>query len=277
MKIALGTACALILMTVVSPAQVPPPPVPVKPGPGESPVKLVRTDEAARMELWETRVGPIWIPAPGKWVVPNLDWEQAERRIYDHPSCRVHPGDVVLDCGAHVGFFTRLALRAGAATVVAIEPEKQNLLALRRNFEAEIKSGKVKVVPQGVWDSAGRLALRLSDSSNDSHSVVYDDNRKSSESIEVTTIDLLQRSLGLPRVDFIKMDIEGAERNALRGARRVISHWRPRMALSSYHLAGDPAAISALAWEFRPDYRTGSKDLVKSPHGAIVPKVLFFY
>ena len=46
---------------------------------------------------------------------------------------------------------------------------------------------------------------------------------------------------------------------------------------SSYHLKGDPAALSGLVWDSHPDYLITSKDLVQMPGRGFVPKVLFFY
>jgi len=84
------------------------------------------------------------------------------------------------------------------------------------------------------------------------------------------------KSLRLPRVDFIKMDIEGSERNALKGARETLQRWHPRLAISSYHLKGDPAAIAGYVWAIHQDYMIESKDQVDGPGGKKVPKVLFF-
>jgi hypothetical protein len=83
--------------------------------------------------------------------------------------------------------------------------------------------------------------------------------------------------LKLPRVDFIKMDIEGAEQKALHGARQVLIRYQPRLAISSYHLKGDPAAICSIVWQAHPDYLVASKDRVNAYEGTSVVKVLFFY
>ncbi len=218
-------------------------------------------------------LGRLWIPGPGVYVINHLQWEQMIQQVYHHPLVHVHPGDVVIDCGAHIGGFTRVALRAGARTVIAIEPERANLLAFRRNFEHEIKTGQVLLVEKGVWDTAGKLPLHLS-SVGDSHSMVVPQNQGKDETIEVITLDALVQSLKLPRVDFIKMDIEGAELKALKGAGRVLASYHPRLAISSYHQKGDPAAICSLVWQARTDYLVVSKDIADS---AGVPKVLFFY
>lgn len=244
--------------------------------PYDAPASMIEEDAAHGLELWDTQIGKLWIPKPGVYVIKHLQWEQAIQRVYDHPQAHVHQGDVVFDCGAHIGGFTRVALRAGARLVVAIEPEQANLVALRRNLEAEIKAGKVRIVEKGVWDKIGRLSLHVSQT-GDSHSVVVPQNAQRDEAIEVTTIDALAAGMKLTRVDFVKMDIEGAERNALRGARDVIRRFKPRLAISSYHLNGDPGAIASLIWEYRPDYLVDSKDFVEGPEGTTVPKVLFFH
>ncbi len=242
----------------------------------ETPVKLLSEDAKAGLELWQTAMGRLWIPRPGLDVIKHLQWEQTVQMIYYHPLVHVRQGDVVIDCGAHIGAFTRMALRAGAQTVVAIEPEHANLLAFKRNFEDEIRTGKVRLIEKGVWDSTGKLSLHTSTIS-DSHSAVIPQNTGKEESIEVTTLDALVKELSLARVDFIKMDIEGAEQRALHGSEQVLRRYHPRLAISSYHVKGDPAAICSIVWQTCADYLVVSKDLFRPPDRVGVPKVLFFY
>jgi FkbM family methyltransferase len=253
---------------------VPPAAPPVMPP--DAPATMVQQDAAQGLELWDTLLGKLWIPKPGIYVIKHLQWEQAIQKVYHHPQAHVRPGDVVIDCGAHIGGFTGVALRAGARLVVAIEPEQANVTALRRNFAAEIKTGKVKLVEKGVWNKTGRLSLHVS-KTGDSHSVVVPQNGPREESIEVVTLDSLAGGMKLSRVDFIKMDIEGAERNALRGAHEILRRYKPRLAISSYHLKGDPGAIATQVWSSRVDYLIDSKDFVEGPEGTTVPKVLFFH
>ena len=239
-------------------------------------VKLVRDDSAASLELWETALGRLWIPKPGSAVIKHLEWEQSVQKVYDHPSARVSRGDVVLDCGAHIGGFARVALAAGARLVVAIEPEKSNVLALRRNCADAIMRGKVILVQKGVWDKHGNLPLHLS-SIGDSHSVSITQNFGKDQIIELTTIDDIVRNLKLSQVDYIKLDIEGSELNALKGAIQTLKRWRPRLAVSAYHKKGDPAAICSAVWEVQPGYLVDSKDLLHNKDGSEFPKVLFFH
>jgi len=168
---------------------------------------LLKEEPATRLELWQTALGQLWIPSPGKDVIKHLEWEQTVQDVYHHRDVHVQTGDVVIDCGAHIGGFTRVAIRAGARMVVAIEPESANLVAFERNLAQELKAGKVKLVRKGVWDTTGRLSLHLSHV-GDSHSLVVPHNDKGDETVEVTTLDLLAASLKLSQVDFVKMDIE---------------------------------------------------------------------
>jgi FkbM family methyltransferase len=273
-RAAILAALILALGGYLAPAHFQADPAPAKAGAGSP--RLLKTDTAAGLELWQTGLGQLWIPKPGYYVIRHLEWEGTVEKVYDHPLVHVQRGDVVIDCGAHIGGFTRLALQAGARLVVAIEPEPSNLLAFRRNIELELKSSRVMLIPKGVWETTGKLSLHLSNT-GDSHSVIFAQKGPGDEVIEVTTLDTLATELALDKVDFIKMDIEGSEANALRGARQVIERWKPRMAISSYHVKGDPATLCALVWSTRPDYLVTTKDLIAAPHGATVPKVLFFY
>ena len=45
---------------------------------------LLKEDPAARLELWQTALGPLWIPRPGKDVIRHLEWEQTVQNVYYH-------------------------------------------------------------------------------------------------------------------------------------------------------------------------------------------------
>ena len=62
--------------------------------------------------------------------------------------------------------------------------------------------------------------------------------------------------LKLDRVDFIKMDIEGAERHALAGARRLLAVHKPRLAICIYHGADDPEVVPRVVLAANDNYQT---------------------
>jgi len=160
--------------------------------------------------------------------------------------------------------------------VVAVEPAPENVECLRRNFAAEIGQGRVIVVPQGVWDRDDVLVLRedAGDSARDSFLVNYGPAARETR-VPLTTIDELAEKLKLDSVGFIKMDIEGAEKRALAGAKTTLQKYHPRMAIAMEHLVDDPVAIPQVVLALAPGYRVICGDCVDQGSKAR-PDVLFF-
>lgn len=233
-------------------------------------------EDPAGFVLWETPKGRFWITRGNDYFLPFHLAEQ-ETDIYSAPGIAVRPGDVVLDCGANVGVYTRHALDAGARLVVAIEPAPATLECLRRNLAAEIASGRVIVYPKGVWDKDDQLTLYVDPANTAAASFLHADPKfQQVQRVPLTTVDKLVGELGLERVDFIKMDIEGAEPNALRGARQTLARFHPRLAIASYHAPDHPATIPAVVGEIAPGYRIECGVCTETGDG-IRPDVLFFH
>ncbi|MGE5647047.1 MAG: FkbM family methyltransferase [Acidobacteriota bacterium] len=216
--------------------------------------RLVEKDPAG-FHLWETPDGRYWIPEGSDYTLP-FNLAEQERRIYGTGDRAVRAGDVVLDCGANVGVYTRVALQAGAKLVVAIEPAPENIECLRRNFREEAAAGRVIVYPKGVWDSDATLRMNIDPGNSAADTfVMHPEHSHAGPELPLTTIDKIVAELKLGRVDYIKMDIEGAERRALAGARETLARWHPRMALAAYHRPDDPQAIRAAALAAWQGYR----------------------
>jgi FkbM family methyltransferase len=239
--------------------------------------KLLRQDDR-RFQLWGTPYGEFWTPDKSDYILPFNLAEQATH-IYGTGDKAVRAGDVVLDCGANVGVFTRAALAAGARLVVAIEPAPDNVECLRRNFPGEIIAGRVIIYPKGVWDKEDFLEMNVDPENQAADSFIIQ--RKGAVAVAklpLTTIDLLVAELKLERVDYIKMDIEGAEVKALEGARQTIARHHPRMGLSVYHQDDHPVEVPRAAKAAWDGYRVecGPCDYVKE-QVRVRPDVLYFY
>jgi len=230
----------------------------------------------ADYQLFDTPRGRFWMPRGSHFVLP-FNLAEQERQIYGTGPTAVRPGDVVLDCGANVGAYTRDALRSGARLVVAIEPAPENIECLRRNFASEAAAGRVIVYPKGVWDKDDVLTLHVDPENSAADSfLIQRPGARSVHQVPLTTIDKLAAELKLERVDLIKMDIEGAEPNALRGARGVIARFKPRLTISAYHASDHPAVIPALIRQLRPDYRMECGPCAEA-EGVIRPDILYFH
>ncbi|MCC7174537.1 MAG: FkbM family methyltransferase [Bryobacterales bacterium] len=206
------------------------------------------------LEQWDIGGERYWMPE-GSRILPGMLAEQ-KAGIYDSAGVSVQPDDVVLDCGANIGLYTLSALARGAALVIAIEPALDNVECLRRNLAPYVAAGRVIVYPKGVWDKEDVLPLNVQPSNSGSYSVAlrYRDAAPGPR-VELTTIDELVRDLRLERVDYIKMNIEGAERAALEGGAEVIRKFRPRLTISLEHRYEDPRAIPEAVLRIHGGYR----------------------
>lgn len=236
--------------------------------------KLIETDPAG-YKLYDTPMGRYWIPKGSEFVLPyNLAEEK--RSIYFHGSHSIRPGDVVLDCGANVGVFTRAALNLGASKVIAIEPGPENIECLRRNFKDEIAAGKVIVYPKGVWHKDDELELNVDPNNSAADSfLIKREGSYGVAKVPLTTIDKLVEELGLTTVGFIKMDIEGAEPNAIDGATGTLKRFKPRLSLSAYHAADHPVLVPAKVRAARADYAMTCGPCSEISFG-VRPDILYF-
>ena len=74
--------------------------------------------------------------------------------------------------------------------------------------------------------------------------------------MRAVTLDEVVHELKLDRVDFIKMDIEGAERHALAGARKLLAAHKPRLAICIYHAPDDAEAVPRAVFAANNSYET---------------------
>lgn len=160
---------------------------------------------------------------------------------------------------------------------MAIEPAPANLECLRRNLKAEIATGKVIVCPKGVWDKIEVLPLyeNVDNSAGDSF-VEKGEGSVVAGQIPLTTIDALAAEFHLPRVDLIKMDIQGAAEKALTGGRGTLGAFGPRLAISSEENNDKPVAVSRAVDALGLGYHR-SRGSCTLENGTGSPDVLFFY
>jgi FkbM family methyltransferase len=234
------------------------------------------TAEKDGLELWDTPKGPYWIPRGNRYVLP-FNLAEMEAHIYGSGEHFVRTGDIVLDCGASDGDFSRQALNAGARLVVAIEISPASVECLRRNLAPEIAAGRAIVYPKGVWDKNDTLPLNVDDQNFAANSVVFHAlGAHPTLRAQLTTIDQIVNELALSRVDFIKMDIEGAEVNALHGARQTLLRFRPRLAIATEHKPDDETAIPNALRAIQSDYQAECGYCAQS-NGHVHPEVMYFY
>jgi FkbM family methyltransferase len=215
--------------------------------------RVVEADTAG-FHLWETPRGRFWAPKRQNlpWLIAELELKHIEPG--EHLS--LSSGDIVLDCGANVGVFTREALAAGAKLVVAVEPSPRNIVCLRRNFKDDIDGGRVIIYEKGVWDKEDLLTLHEGTSAAEDSVVLPRNSSRQEVKVPLTTIDKMVAELRLEGVDYIKMDIEGAEQRALVGAQQTLAQYKPQLEISVNHLPNDAEKVPELVRKAWSGYRT---------------------
>ncbi len=238
--------------------------------------KLSISDDSS-FHYWLTPDGDYWIPRGSDHVLPVLVAQQ-KANIYGINIYGIEKGDVVLDCGAHIGIFARKALALGASRVIAIEPAPENLECLQRNLRQEIIGGTVTIYPKGVWNEETILKFHTFPENSAADSFVTEATTAPmvDYEIEVTTIDKLISELGLAKVDFIKMDIKGSTENALLGAEETLDNYAPRLAISTEEKEDDTFRIIELCKSLQPAYKMEC-GYCAIENGLLLPMVVFFH
>ena len=215
-------------------------------------VVLERQQEGECGHLWKTPIGSFWGRKADERVLEWLVREQYFWSIYQNTSVSVQEGDVVFDLGGHLGMFTRTALNRGVGKVVVFEPEPTNIDCFKKTFEEELADSKVVLVEAAAWSSV--TTLTFTQETGEHQSARARVSRSGEMEVPATTVDATVAQLGLQRVDFIKMDIEGSETHALRGGADAMQRFRPQMALCIYHRSDDGETIPRTVMEIRSDY-----------------------
>ena len=154
-----------------------------------------------------------------------------------------HPGDVVIDAGAFYGetslWFSRLVGDTGK--VYAFEPFPDNIEVLRHNISNNIGVNNIEIITRGLYNRNGIYSM-----TGISAVAAIIKQSQGEGNIQFITLDEFVEEKHLDSVDFIKMDIEGSEIEAINGSSRTIARFKPKLAISIYHKKDDIIKIPAV-------------------------------
>jgi FkbM family methyltransferase len=151
--------------------------------------------------------------------------------------------------------------------VHVLEPAPENISCLKRTFSKELGTGRVVLLEAGAWFEPAEVILHINPLGSGHNSILPGELRTNATSIPVITIDSLQ----LPRVDFIKVDIEGVEAQAIRGASKTVARHRPKFSVATEHSLSNADEVRAML----PQYKTWMKSAARLNHSVYVPEVIF--
>jgi len=191
---------------------------------GALPLLLVWMLKTVYYRLLFYRVNGYWMATKRdfRFFIPSLEaaslaaidlFEESYERYF-----KVKPTDVVVDVGSCLGSFSVYASRATGSKglVVSIEPAPENLFHLKKNLST-LKN--VVIIDKCISNFKGEVTLYLSPSFR-SHSMI--NCTANALKVPTDTLDNVVSALGLDRVDFIKINVEGAELEVLEGANKVL-------------------------------------------------------
>ncbi len=138
----------------------------------------------------------------------------------------IRPGSCCIDAGANVGVFTiHMAKLAGpSGRVIAFEPDPQNAECLIENAALNACGEMVKVEPSALSSEPGTMTFYKSSSGHSAWGslVRYRDLATQELAVTVDSVDAYCARHGIRRIDFLKIDVEGAEFELLQGSRNAL-------------------------------------------------------
>lgn len=164
------------------------------------------------------------------------------------------PGDVVIDAGACYGdtalYFSE---KTKGADVYSFEFLPENLEIFQKNLELNPQYQKnIHLVESPIGDVSGDKLYAVPSGPGTSVSSIRQPNAIELETVSID--DFVERN-HIQKVDFIKMDIEGSEEAALRGAAKTIRKFKPKLAICAYHKPNDLCVLPKLIKELVPEYK----------------------
>ncbi len=150
----------------------------------------------------------------------------------------IKKGDIVIDAGAHIGTFALYSSVAvgESGKVIVFEPDRSNFNKLMRNITLN-NAKNIIAINKGLWNKREIVEF---DSRHDGGSVALKCKncriKGKVEACKFIKLDDIIKELKIGRDDFIKMDIEGAEIEALEGCRKTLEENNVNLAVASYHI-----------------------------------------
>lgn len=227
------------------------------------------------LKVYDWQLHKVFIPSlnlnvyTGPEVLNLLTLERLYQYHAKGVDIHVEPGDIVIDAGVGVGdtsvYFASLCadtqmindedepsephVAKPSGWVYSFEIVDEGLQALEQQLAINPQIKNVTAVKKAVFEKDGEI-VSISEPGTDTKIMAED----SEQSVETITIDSFAKQENVPKIDFIKMDIEGAEIPALRGCQQTIKAFKPKLAICVYHKWDDLLTIPSLIHSIRQDY-----------------------
>lgn len=172
---------------------------------------------------------------------------------YEHDQVKAAAGDIVIDAGLFDSAVLRnFALAAGSCGhVYDFEPEARNYEFVLKTLHRYGNPGNITIPQKGLWSCKTSLHI----SNEGASGKICPEPVKESSLCKLTDLDSFVEESSLEQVNLIKMDIEGAEMEALRGAEKTIRRFQPKLQICAYHRIDDLIEIYEFIKDICPEYK----------------------
>lgn len=190
--------------------------------------------------------------------VTDFEWDELycrEKHYFNDNYYKITDNEVYVDCGAYIGDSVLDFCNYVKAydKIYAFEMDGENFAAMSNNLKGR---NSIFQYNYGVWSCDKELEYGIGTSDNEPMEgiSVFKKEEGKNNHIRTVKVKALDSLLSGEKVTFLKMDIEGAEIEAIKGARRIIFEQKPKLAICLYHRTSDFWQIPLLLHEINPEY-----------------------
>lgn len=177
-------------------------------------------------------------------LVRTIWWDESQQWWFDKEispyfdAIRDRSISSVVDAGTSTGTFSvAIAKLHPGASVYAFEPAARNRILIRRNAYINGVARQVRILPCGLWNEENRLPFRTHGAISSFQKVgMIGEGYSFNETVLVRRLDDWVEGAKIRRLDLVKMDIEGAEIEALLGAEQTLRNLKPDLLVQAYHI-----------------------------------------
>ncbi|MGC9102532.1 MAG: FkbM family methyltransferase [Desulfurella sp.] len=182
-------------------------------------------DDASRVLYFRVLKGRVFYGKNLIWPpMPKVEYNQ-----YFHPKVKPEDDDIIVDAGAYIGDTIEEIIKQNInyKKIYAFEPDNQNYSKLIENTK---KYDNIFCNKFGLWKQSDKLHF-IADGTGES--TITDNFNEANQTIDVISLDEFFKDKEKPTL--IKMDIEGAELEALYGTKEIITKYKPKLQICIYH------------------------------------------
>lgn len=190
-------------------------------------------------------------------IYPYLtnDFSLIREGAYEKNGVDLKPGDVVVDAGAYLGIFSLFASKkiGPKGKVYAFEPISENYQLFKKTIELN-KAKNIEIIPWALGKKRDLVSMMVEGDKFNISSGFFKKGSKERKVKQISLDDFIEQRK-IPKVDFIKADLEGMEKDFLLGAEKTIKKFKPRLSICTYHKPEDSRVLEQLIRSFAPQYK----------------------